>query len=72
MLTDVQDFFGQRGPLEDIVERRDFRKVGGDLNETTHCAQPKSAPLVECDGRTFVRNHRLWSVDDGLEHALKI
>ena len=72
MLADVDNFLGKGRPLEDFVEWSDVWRVGIDLSEAGDGAEFEAAALLQSNGGTLVRDHRLRGVDDGLEHALQI
>jgi hypothetical protein len=72
MLLHMNDFFGQRGPLQNFVQRRHFGRVDIYRRHPGHGAQLELTAAFQNDGRAFVRNHRLRSVYDRLQHALEI
>ena len=72
VLSDVQFFPEKRCPLQDLIQRRNFRIFGIHLRAAGDGAQAEAPALLQSDGRTLVGDHGLRRVHDGLQHALQV
>src|SRR6202041_119122 len=65
-LANMNDFLGERNPLEQVVERSDVGMIDVDLRGAGHGTEFESSAMVERDRCAFVRNDSVRRIDDRL------